>query len=210
MSDEEKEWEKCPDCVGMPEKPRPIFFTVSILAVSFLLLYFFIPVMFHGELNDEEIGPLLYIVAFLLILLFFFGAVVALFETFYSIIGTYTWSYFDSEHPYYVHTHKSIIESNGKYFHLKKTRTDNSYAEQRVEITGPIFRLKCGGWFKRSEILNLVLNYYRIRENNKHSVLLECFSSSHCQMRQGLKISLGLVRDFCSIHDVVFKRAQNR
>ncbi|MBI5077611.1 hypothetical protein HZB94_04495 [Candidatus Falkowbacteria bacterium] len=87
----------------------------------------------------------------------------------------YYWYYRDPENPAVVHAHKSITEENGKYFHVKKIRTADSYTEQRIEIKEPIFRLNCGGWFKRSTILVNHLDYdvmWKITKINWPSVSL--------------------------------------
>jgi len=193
-----EKWDKCPDCIKTPKNPLNIFdsFGAFLLYVLVILILSFYPK------SDEGIYPLLLHASFVLFLVITIACLIYLPQIFLSFFGQYTYSYFDSEHPHFVHTHRSIIENTGKYFHLKKTRTDDSYAEQRVEITGPIFRLKCGGWFKCSGILNMALNYYKIRDNNEHSVLLEYFNDCHLQLRQNLRDSLIVVRDYCSLRDI--------
>ena len=198
MSTEEKK--NCPDCVPIPERESSTILRIVALAFNICVVFLCILVAFYkADANLFEIITSQIIGCFNVCGTSFF-----LFSFYRSIVGRYTYSYLDPENQRIVHTHKSIIQADDKFFHLKKTKTEESYTEQRVEIIGPIFKLKCGGWFKKSEILNYdSINGHRIISSDQFSVLLGDNSLQNAQLRLPLKSALEVVRDFCNIYQLI-------
>ncbi|MEK7512220.1 MAG: hypothetical protein AAB575_04370 [Patescibacteria group bacterium] len=202
MSTEEKK--NCPDCVPIPERESSTILRIVALAFNICVVFLCILVAFYkADANLFEIITSQIIGCFNVCGTSFF-----LFSFYRSIVGRYTDSYLDPENQRIVHTHKSIIQADDKFFHLKKTKTEESYTEQRVEIIGPIFKLKCGGWFKRSEIFNQnpnIMGRYIIVSSDNSSVLLGDSIFANVQLRKPLKNALEVVRDLNSIDDLIYK-----
>lgn len=216
MSTEEKV--KCPDCVSLPEKPMSIFLSVPMLLLFCLLFYGCFMVLASGEIENDKDPDGIYFIFFLFYIGFFVLAIGGFFHTLYeislSIIGKCTYCYFDPEDQTYFHTHKTIFQHEDRFFHFKKTKTADSYTEQRVEIIGPIFRLKCGGWFKKSEILNVLdraIGRCKIISSDNTCVLLgnDTFFNV-IQLRHSLRDSLRIVSDYSSLDELIWKADTHR
>lgn len=206
---------KCPDCVALPENPISIILSVPLILLSFSFAGGCLAILFSKNIRgDGEITPIL-ILFFSILSAFMIGTFLSiLYQIYLSIIGKYTYSYLDPEDQSRVHTHKTIVQNGDQFFHIKKTKTADSYIEQRVEIISPIFRLKCGGWFKKPEILNVrdrARGRCKIISSDNTCVLLgnDAFFNV-IQLRASLQDSLRIVSDYCNLYELICKADTHR
>jgi len=165
MSDEveKKDEEQKPECEECKKqiKMRGFYFDRTMKIFTFSMVFFFSVSLFLFDIYPD-FGS-----GFLLVPISICGLfTVILIPTFivFNVIGANIWYYLDPENSKIEHKHRGKPRQetikgpydipSEKYLHRKVTKTDLKETSELIEITGPIFRLKCGGWFWKYEILN--------------------------------------------------------